>query len=115
MLNSRELECSIIREIEHHYHRAQKHIISFIHLVALYFNIVDSIQISKIESDDASPYGGLHQRVKLLSHNQHPQQLFLPLNLHLLETMLPDSDVWSNTVLTVVHENDPVKICKRVF
>ena len=29
------------------------------------------------------------------------------LDLHLGETMLPDSDERSNTILAVVHENDP--------
>jgi len=28
-------------------------------------------------------------------------------DLHLSETMLPDSDKWGGSILAVVHENDP--------
>ena len=31
------------------------------------------------------------------------------LDLHLLETMLPDGNVWSHTILSVVQENDPIE------
>jgi hypothetical protein len=31
-----------------------------------------------------------------------------PLNLHLLEAVLPDNDVGGNTVLTVVEKDDPI-------
>ena len=38
------------------------------------------------------------------------------LNLHLLETVLPDRDVWGSTVFAVVHEDDPAQdeISKRL-
>jgi len=31
------------------------------------------------------------------------------LNLHLAEAVLPDGNVWCNTILTVVQENNPKK------